>query len=202
MSKIKAKFNSYSRRKKVGVSCCSFCCILMITGIVIAMIAVPYMLNTVNSEIINDIETINPGGIKGKAFVVYRPGVSSFQRDVTYAFIEGLEESGWSIQVTTASSQTPTSLSQYDILVLGTPTYGGKPHQSVLDYLNRIGNLKHKKVVLIVTAGGSNAVPEIMKNAVEQVNGVVIESLLYYNMVPNPGVPTDLSREAGRNLQI
>lgn len=97
-------------------------------------------------EIITDNETINPSGTEGKAFVVYSPELSNFQKDVTYAFIDGLESITWSIDVTTASSQTPTELSTYDLLVLGSVTYGNESHDSMNNYLQCLGDLDGKKV--------------------------------------------------------
>ena len=97
-------------------------------------------------EIITDNETINPSGTEGKTFVVYSPELSNFQKDVTYAFIDGLESITWSIDVTTASSQTPTELSTYDLLVLGSVTYGNVSHDSMNNYLQCLGDLDGKKV--------------------------------------------------------
>lgn len=197
MPKIKSKISSLSRPKKAGFFCCSFCCIFMIAIIVSGMI----IASLAQREIVSDIDTINPSGTTGRAFVVYRPGLSSFQKDVTYAFVEGLEENDWIVDITTASAQTPTDLSSHDLLVLGTVTYGGQPHQSVVDYIERLGDLKGKKVVIIVTAAQGDEVPSILREKVEKANGKVIETLIFFTMSDNGGEPTVISREAGRNVQ-
>jgi flavorubredoxin len=74
-------------------------------------------------EIIRDFETLNPDGLEGEALVVFRPGISLFQEDMTNAFVEGLVEKDWIVNITTSSSQTPINIHDYDLLVLGTPTY-------------------------------------------------------------------------------
>lgn len=170
------KFSSYSKKKKVGCSCC----ILLMVMVVGTFIAVPIFISLLEVEIIRDVTTINSDGTAGKAFVAYRPGLSDFQEDITNGFIQGLEENGWYINVTTLSSQTPTNLCSYDLLVFGSPTYGGLPHDSVGEYFKRTQNFNGKDVVLIVSAGGTDTALLAMQEMVESKNGVVIESLILY----------------------
>ena len=68
-------------------------------------------------------------------------------------FAEGLVANGWRVEMTTASSKTPTGLAGYDMLVLGGPTYGlhRRPIQA---YLNRLGDLGGERMVTIITALG------------------------------------------------
>jgi flavodoxin len=193
MSNSKSKLGNLSKSKKVGI----FCCIFMISLISTTMIIV----SMAQREIITDVETINPNGTEGKAFVVYRPGLSNFQKDVTYAFINGLEEINWSIDVTTPSSQTPTDLVSYDLLVLGSVTYGNTSHDSMNDYLQRLGDLSGKKVVLIVTSGQATGGLVMLQNIVENNNGEVVESLLFHNMDVNQQDPIERSYETGKNIE-
>ena len=152
-------------------------------------------------EIVSGIETINPEGTRGRVFVVYRPGISSFQKDMTYAFIEGLTSNGWIVDVTTSSSQTPTNLNKYDLLVLGSPTYGSRPHQSILTYLERVGNLNKKKTIIIVTAVASadNTIA-VTKDAVKSANGVVIKSLAINAIANIESVSRDICFQAGKSI--
>lgn len=184
---------SYSLKKKI--------CLIFIIIIVALISSGVFMSSYTRLEIVSGIEIINPEGTRGRVFVVYRPGISSFQKDMTYAFIEGLTSNGWIIDVTTASSQTPTDLKKYDLLVLGSPTYGGQPHQSILNYTERVGNLKGKKTVILITAGANgDGALAITKSSVKDANGVVIKSLILYILADNGGNARDISFYAGKSI--
>lgn len=167
------KFSTYSKKKKTGC----FCCIFFIGFIVIGFGSVALMMPHLSADLISDIEVINENGATGDAFVAYRPGVSTFQQDMTDAFIEGLVENDWKVKVTTISSQTPTDLSSYDLLVFGSPTYGGKPHDSVEEFFNRVNDLGQTNVAIVVTSGTTDTALTVMENLIEGVNGKVVLSL-------------------------
>jgi len=86
--------------------------------------------------------------------VVYQEGLTAFPKDISYAFANGLAERGWSVEITTASSQAHSNLSKYSLLVVGTPTYGG-PGQAVVRYIDRVGDLHGINTTIIAVGGGS-----------------------------------------------
>ncbi len=57
------------------------------------------------------------------------------------AYIAGLADADWSVMVSTASVDAPTSVSDFDLLVLGSPTYAWKPAGPITRYLGRLGEL-------------------------------------------------------------
>ena len=69
------------------------------------------MSGIISREVVSEIEVINANGSKA-ALIVYQPGFSSFPRDSSYAFADGLVSSGWRVEITTASSQTPADHSK------------------------------------------------------------------------------------------
>ena len=79
-----------------------------------------------NRDVISGIEVINAGGSK-TALVVYQPGLSGFPHDISYAFANGLRIS-WveGRRLPLAGLQAPSDLSNYSLLVLGFPIYGGQ----------------------------------------------------------------------------
>ena len=131
---------------------CSLICVITVVGLV-ASTAVILGLN--GRATIRDVEVQNPDGATGTVFVVFRPGVTSFNEDIVDEFIRGLIDSDWRVEVTTTSQQTPTNVSTYDLIVLGSPVNGGMPHQSMLDYLASV-DFDGKPVVLILTSGGED----------------------------------------------
>jgi flavorubredoxin len=139
-----------------------------------------------NREVVNEVETLNPEGNIGTALIVYHPGKSDFQRRVFSGFAEGLVSNGWRVEVTTASRQAPTDLSDYGLLVLGGPTYGFTPNRPIQRYLDRLGDLGGQQTVTIITALGSGERSNaIMENLVCEANGDLVKELLLYKMRPN-----------------
>lgn len=168
-SNDKKKKKKWSKKKKI--------LIIIVVIFAILLISVGYFGFMASREIVRDVSVKNPDGETGTAFVVIRPGVCSFQDDVTGSFIKGLVKSDWRVESTSSHKNTPTNLSKYDMFMFGSPTYGSKPHQSLLDYLKRV-DLDGKPVILLVTAGGDGKEAlDILKEAVVKANGTVIAEL-------------------------
>ena len=130
-------------------------------------------------EIVQDLVIQNPDGSKGSVFVVFRPGLTSFNEDIVNEFVRGLVDSDWRVEVTTSSQQTPTNVTTYDLIVLGSTVNGAKPHESMLAYLTRV-DFEGKPVVLILTSGfvGGPGI-EAFENATNDANGVVISAMQF-----------------------
>lgn len=155
---------------------CGTTCVILIIGLMLSVV----IITALNSaEIIRDVEIKNPDGTKGTVFVVFRPGLTSFNEAVVNQYIRGLVDSNWSVAVTTSSSQTPTNVTEYDLIVLASPTNGGQPHASILEYLTRV-NLLGKPVVLILTSAGMGGPGlDYFRNATIAANGVVISAMQF-----------------------
>jgi hypothetical protein len=139
-----------------------------------------------NRELTSEIKVENPGGEAGTALVVYHPGRGSFHPRIIAGFVEGLASNGWRVALTTASRQAPTDLSGYDLLVLGSPTYGFAPSRPIRRYLKRLGDLAGQPTVTIITgmgAGGRST--SIIQREVQEANGRLVKALLLYRMRPN-----------------
>jgi flavodoxin len=84
------------------------------------------------------------------------------------------------VEGTTSSQQTPTNLTSYDLIVLGSPINGDQPHQSMQDYLTRV-DFDGKPIVLILTSGGGPTETGMgrFRNATINANGLVLDELQY-----------------------
>jgi len=171
--------------------------VLISFGVVIA-----YAIYSTNADVVSEVKVLNPEGEGGTALVIYHPGLSDFQYKVTLAFAQGLVSNGWRVEITTASSQAPADLTRYDLLVLGSPTYGGKPAPSIERYLSRVGDLGHKRIAIIGTGAGSNPATESMKSLAQAANGSVVESLTFFTMAPNEGDPVEMATQAGKEVPL
>lgn len=137
-----------------------------------------------NFEVVTDIEVLNPEGTS-IVFVVYHPGLSSFHKDVTFKFVEGLVSNDWRVEVTTASTQTKTDLANYDLLVIGSPVHG-LPALPIMDYMESIKHSLDDRIVLMATGlGETDTALSWMKNLVEEANGEIIGQFYYWNFKPN-----------------
>jgi flavorubredoxin len=139
-----------------------------------------------NKEVVSEVKALNPEGDGGTALVVYHPGKSDFQHRVFSGFAEGLVSRGWRVEITTPSSQAPTALSGYDLLVLGGPTYWFTPNRPIRRYLSRLGDLGGQRTVTLITAmGAGERSTSIMEKQVREANGDLVNALLLYKMRPN-----------------
>jgi Ca2+/Na+ antiporter len=184
--------------------------IFVLAVVVVLAIVGTYVSSAVNKDVVSGIEVVNPSGSK-TALVVYQTGLTSFPKDTSYAFANGLAASGWRVEITTASSQAPSDLSKYSLLVLGFPTYeGSTPGQVIVRYVDRVGDLHGINTVIIALGGFDvgNSVATMTQN-VHAANGTVQKSLALigtstlFGVAPSGGngSPADISRQAGTQIR-
>jgi hypothetical protein len=159
-----------------------------------------------NREVVRPLEVLNPEGETGTALVAYHPGKSSFQRDVSHAFAEGLVANGWRVEITTASSEAPTDLSGYDLLVLGAPTYEWLPAKRLQTYVRGLGDLAGQPTVTIISGSGYTLLSQpAMERMVQEAGGRLVESLAVWSARPNDEIhgisdPLDAMRQAAQAI--
>ncbi len=174
---------------------------LLVFVIVVASL-LAFVMATINNDQVSEIDVLNESGTEN-ALIIYHPGLSSFMKDTTYAFAEGLVENGWRVEITTASSEAPTDMSAYSVLVLGSPVYAANPSETIQRHLERIGDLNGLDTVLLVTSGGSDGGAEAsMQQMVEEHGGSVVDVVSLFNSTPNEGDPLELAKQAGRDIVI
>ena len=175
--------------------------ISVIVFVIVVVSVLGFVFFKINNDYVSGIEVLNANGSE-TALIIYHPGLSSFMKDVTYAFADGLVENGWRVEITTASSEAPTDLSDYSLLVLGSPVYGGNPSPSIKRHLERIGDLQGIDTVILVTSGGNSTADETMQQDVEEYNGTVTTVVEVFTQEPNEGNGNamDIAKQAGREI--
>ena len=175
--------------------------IAVIVFVIVVVSVLGFVFFKINNDYVSGIEVLNANGSE-TALIIYHPGLSSFMKDVTYAFADGLVENGWRVEITTASSEAPTDLSDYSLLVLGSPVYGGNPSPSIKRHLERIGDLQGIDTVILVTSGGNSTADETMQQDVEEYNGTVTTVVEVFTQEPNEGNGNamDIAKQAGREI--
>jgi hypothetical protein len=171
-----------------------FLAIVIGIGALVGTLAVAFVVG--NRDVVSAIDVVNASGNK-TALLVYQAGLSSLPKDVSYAFADGLASNGWRIEVTTASAEAPSDMSNYSLLVLLWPNYGGLAGAATIRYVERIDDFHGIQTVLIATGGNPVGAFDTMKQKIQAANGGVIESL-----APNEGNGNaiDIARQAGAQI--
>ena len=156
----------------------------------------------INIDVFTEVVVENAGGSK-TALVLYRPGLSSFAHDVTYAFVGGLVSNDWRVEIATPSVEAPTYLSKYGLLVVASNTYAFTPEAAITRHLDRIGDLKGIQTVLLTLgAGSAEGSKQALENMIQAQNGTIQKSLLLYSLAPNEGdlSATEIARKAAQQI--
>lgn len=163
-------------------------------------------------EVVTGITSLSHTGSIGRALVVYHPGLSDFPDRITSAFADGMVSAGWRVDRTTASRRAPTDLSGYDVVVLGSPVYANAAAPPLTRYVDRLGDLGGRPVVLVFTAAG-DAGPALETSAAQATahHGRVMARLGYTTQRTGDPAPGDtgtqveraarMARDAGRGLR-
>jgi flavodoxin len=91
------------------------------------------------------------GGGPGNALIVYDPGVSGAPKGIANDMASNLAAQGYYVDIAGIKSSTATgNMSQYQVIIVGGPIYGGTAASSVQAYLS---NLKPASGTLIGVYG-------------------------------------------------
>ena len=101
------------------------------------------------------------------------------------------------MEITTASTQTPSDLSKHNLLMLGFPSYGSAPGTAIVNYVDRV-NLDGIKTVIISCAGGTATKSiDALRAHVQTSNGTFLEALA---LSMSDSSETSTARQAGSNI--
>lgn len=163
-----------------------------------------------NAAFVSPLLTLGGDGRTGRALIVYHRGRGrrQFQRRLQGAFADALQANGWQVDLATASRQAPADVSPYDLLVLGAQTYNWCPARSIVDYIERVGELKGKPVVLIVSGWGmTERAMRTLQARVVRAGGFIADAIEVWTSRPNEerhGIadPEVVMRRAGTRLAL
>ena len=173
---------------------------ILVTLFILMIIGAPifaFFEYSVYTETASPIEVMNSLGSKD-ALVIYYPGLTAFSHDIAYAFANRLASNGWQVEITTASSQAPANMANYDLLVLDWPIYDFNPGPAITNYIHRIGDLQGKDTVIVTIGGGINPfnAQDGMKQIVQEANGNVRSLVTIFR----GGNFTDKADQAAANI--
>jgi flavodoxin len=162
--------------------------------IVIIIIAAGILFWRMTIETATPMRTINPQSSGPRAIVVYSPGISDFSQRMAESFASGLASANWSVDIVTASSQAPSDLTDYSMLVISGPIYMGQPSKPIQNYMTRMSDLKGLRVYVLLTGvGDSTNAENFASNWITPHGGVEAGKLTLYTLAPN--TPVDNSSD-------
>jgi len=65
-------------------------------------------------------------------------------------------------------TNTDLDVQQYDMLIIGTPVWAGKPTPFIQTFLNKANNMNGKKIAFFYTSGGPPEKARLMKDILEK----------------------------------
>ena len=130
--------------------------ILMIFGIILGIIVLvavaAYLVGYFNSS---GSETLKPEGkVTGKALIVYDPGLSGGTKSAAFHMAKVLKSKSYEVRVAGVRSSDADNLSGYDVLIVGSPTYGAKPTGPIESYLKSLKRPENITIGVYSLSGG------------------------------------------------
>lgn len=128
----------------------------VVIGIVIlvvaAIVAIVVAMGLVNKQKVSN-EKVLPSkntSIK-KALIIFQPSMSDVTSLMANSIAKGLNDGGYEVTLNYPGKGLSSDISQYSVVVFGSPVYAGKPLTIVTDYISRIKDFSDKRIVLFST---------------------------------------------------
>ncbi len=121
---------------------------LSVSGTLVVMTYIPTRLSSQYQSSPQHYTATNP---VGKALVIYQPAWTDITKNAADALAESLNNKGYDVMVNYPGSFLPQNVSNYSVLVFGTPIYNSKGSPLVVNYLKELKGLSGKKVILFTT---------------------------------------------------
>jgi len=176
--------------KKWKIITLSSILILLISTTIFFKISQSYL----EKEQITEISIFGDENTRGEILVLYRPGITNFQKDLNDNAIDETIKRNWTTSSTTISSQTITNLTKFEYVIIITPVYEQKIHDDVSKYLKKVV-FNQTKIIGIVTSGSKHSTYiDNLNESITQANGKIVGGLsLSYIIFPEFGAKSKMS---------
>ncbi|SHI93346.1 Flavodoxin domain-containing protein [Clostridium cavendishii DSM 21758] len=91
-----------------------------------------------------------------KALVIYQPSRFKVTDKIAEKIAGGIKDEGYDVTLNYPGSHLSNDISQYSIVVFGSPVYIGQISSTLTDYMKRIKNYEDKKVLIFATGSQLN----------------------------------------------
>jgi len=136
--------------------------------------------------------TLKPeGGRKGRALVVYEPGAVGLTKRAADEIGKELLGNGFEVNVSGIRSPEARDTANYNVLVLGTPTYIGRPPYVFKDYVKNLRPVNDQVIGIFLTgprgAPMVGLVPKVFLNAMKKplaASGITYREMAFAGYAP------------------
>lgn len=101
-----------------------------------------------------------------KALVVYQPSRSKLTEQIAEQIARGIKDEGYEVTINYPGKHMTDDISQYSIIVFGSPVYVGETSSTLADYMKSIKDFSNKKILLFATGAQleNNELDKMEKN--------------------------------------
>lgn len=142
------------------------CLLSIVLGIIVlfgvAMGVFMSFVNYNNSEKENKIEVLKPKtnvtDKYNKALIIYQPSrVTDVTKNMANEIAKGLNSDGYEVKLMYPGKKTSSDISQYKVVVFGSPIYIGQISSVTKDYIKRIKDFRGKKIGIFTTGDNDDS---------------------------------------------
>jgi flavodoxin len=132
----------------------------IIIGLIILVIVAVWAVGYFRSS---ESLTIKPeGAVTGKTLIVYDPGLSGGTKNAASYMAEDLKAKGYEVKLAGVRSKEASDISGYNILIVGSPTYGAKPTGPITSYLENLKSPGNITAGVYALSGGDTQDAEVI----------------------------------------
>lgn len=91
-----------------------------------------------------------------KALIIYQPSKSAISSRIAHQIAKGMNDGCYEVILNYPGDHLSTDLSQYSVIVFGSPVYGEQPSKALIDYMSKIKGFPSQKIVLYTTGSVKN----------------------------------------------
>lgn len=101
----------------------------------------------------SDEKILKAGSGNRRALIIYQPSRTSLASKTAAAIGETLNMSDYEVTINYPSEEISSDIAKYDVVVFGTPIYGGAHSPVIEAYIKRIKDFSGKKVMIFAVGG-------------------------------------------------
>jgi menaquinone-dependent protoporphyrinogen IX oxidase len=126
--------------------------ILIGVGVIIFLMAVFMVLTALilssnnKQKGVNEEKMSAQGELVKKALIIYQPG--GISSNIAHQIAKGINDGGYEVTLNYPGEKLRYDISEYSIIVFGTPVYAGQPSKALTDYMSSVKDFSSSKVML------------------------------------------------------
>jgi len=133
-----------------------------------------------------------------KALIIYQPSKSDISSRIAHQIAKGINDGGYEVTLNYPGDHLSADISQYSLVIFGSPVYAEEPSKALTDYMSKIKDFSSPKIVLYSTGSLKNDGLDTME---ESLNGIkAYKKIKFYTSAKkeNDTIAYDLGKELSK----